>query len=63
MGKLAVARIQDFIDSNQIHARIQVTDVPEGPLLPPGYFGSPTIHLAGLDLEPAVRGRQNTAYG
>jgi len=63
MGKLAVARIQDFIDSNQIHARIEVTEVVDGPLLPPGYFGSPTIHLAGLDLEPAARDRLNTAYG
>lgn len=63
MGSLAVARLNEYAQEMGVQIDVRVSDVIPGFLLPLGYMGSPTILVAGLDIDPAVRGLEGTGAG
>lgn len=63
MGSLAVARLQQYSETFGLEVEVRVIEV-NGPLgAPVGYMGSPTIIVAGLDIDPSVRDHEGTGEG
>ena len=63
MGSLAVARLEELSRSHALDTEIRVTVVESEFDMPPGYMGSPTILVAGLDIDPGVRDLEATGVG
>ena len=55
MGPLAVARIREVAEANDVDVEIRSEEVPPELPQPAEYLGSPTILVNGLDIDPAAR--------
>jgi hypothetical protein len=63
MGSLAVARLEELSQRFGIGIEIRITEVESEFDMPVGYMGSPTILVAGVDIDPAVRDLESTGAG
>jgi hypothetical protein len=63
MGNLAVARIEEIGLGEGISVGITVTEVVHPLPPPPGFKGSPTILVNGIDLEPSARTEMDSGHG
>lgn len=63
MGNLAVARVKEIGLQAGFTLKTKVIEVIHPLPPPPGFQGSPTILINGIDLEPSARGRMNTGHG
>jgi len=63
MGNLAVARIEKLGLEEGLLVEPSIVEVVHTLPPPPGFKGSPTILVNGIDLEPSARLQRDTGHG